>query len=120
GLSLIDVRDIIRTRNQDISGGEVTAGKRRYLLRTVGRFDDAEELARLVLLRQGDSVVRLGDVAEVRQGNARPRNLSTFNGTPVLGLQVRRQPGSNVIAIKDAMLEETEAINAEVLEPAGL
>lgn len=120
GLSLVDVRDAIRARNQDISGGEVTAGKRRYLLRTVGRFETPEALASLVLSRQNDSVVRLGDVAEVTQGRARLRGLDYFNGEPVIGMQVRRQSGSNVIDIKRAMLEEVQAINEEVLEPMGL
>ena len=120
GLSVIDVRDAIRERNQDVSGGEVTAGKRRYLLRTVGRFENAADLAALVLRRDGDSVIRLSDVAEVSRGNARVRNLDTFNGEPVLGLQVRRQTGSNVIAIKRQMLDEVEAINTELLNPAGL
>ncbi|MDO9597483.1 MAG: efflux RND transporter permease subunit [Azoarcus sp.] len=120
GLGLTDVRDAIRARNQDISGGEVTAGKRRYLLRTVGRFQNPADLADLVLRRDGDSVLRLGDVAEVRQGNARPRFVSRFNGDPRLALQVRRQPGSNVIEIKRAMLAEVAAINADVLHPAGM
>ena len=39
GLSLLDVRTAIRGRNRDRSGGEIDAGKRQYLLRTVGRFD---------------------------------------------------------------------------------
>ncbi|MDX5363126.1 MAG: efflux RND transporter permease subunit [Pseudazoarcus pumilus] len=120
GLGLTDVRDAIRARNQDISGGEVTAGKRRYLLRTVGRFQTPEDLARLVLLREGDSVVRLGDVAEVRQDNERARYVSRYNGNPRISLSVRRQPGSNVIEIKRAMLAEVEDINAEVLHPAGM
>lgn len=120
GLGLTDVRDAIRARNQDISGGEVTAGKRRYLLRTVGRFQTPADLADLVLRRDGDSVIRLGDVADVRQGNARPRFVSRVNGDPRLALQVRRQPGSNVIEIKRAMLAEVAAINADVLHPAGM
>ena len=120
GLGLTDVRDAIRARNQDISGGEVTAGKRRYLLRTVGRFQDPADLAGLVLRREGDSVLRLGEVAEVRQGHARRSFVSRFNGDPRLGLQVRRQPGSNVIEIKHAMLVEVDAINRDTLNPAGM
>lgn len=120
GLGLTDVRDAIHARNQDISGGEVSAGKRRYLLRTVGRFQTPADLAELVLRREGDSVVRLGDVAEVRHGHSRPRFVSRLNGNSRLALQVRRQPGSNVIDIKRAMLVEVAAINAEVLHPAGM
>ena len=120
GLSLLDLRDAITARNRDISGGEVDSGKRRYLLRTVGRFDDVEALERLVVQRDGDSVVRLGEVARVRQAHALLRDLSIINGQRVIGLQVRRESGSNVIQIKRAMLEEVAAINREVLEPAGL
>ncbi|MFW6379651.1 MAG: efflux RND transporter permease subunit [Guyparkeria sp.] len=120
GLTLLDLRDAIRARNQDISGGEVDAGKRRYLLRTVGRFADAEELERLVIARRGDAVTRLGDVATVVQGGSRQRSLAFTNGQKVIGLQVRRESGSNVIDIKHAMIDEVERINEEVLEPAGM
>ncbi|TDT41462.1 multidrug efflux pump subunit AcrB [Halospina denitrificans] len=120
GLGMTDVRDAIRARNQDISGGEVDAGKRRYLLRTVGRFNSAEDLESLILSRQGDAVLRLGDVASVEQGHSRIRQNSYLNGNRVISLSVRRESGSNVIAIKEDMLEEVAAINEEVLEPRGL
>ncbi|MEP1215529.1 MAG: efflux RND transporter permease subunit [Marinobacter sp.] len=120
GLSLLDLRDAITSRNRDVSGGEVDAGKRRYLLRTVGRFRDIEELRNLVVSRTGDSVIRLSDVANVRQDHSRIRELSYINGQRVLGLQVRRESGSNVIDIKREMLEEVENLNTEVLEPEGL
>jgi multidrug efflux pump subunit AcrB len=120
GLSLVDLRNAIVARNQDISGGEIDSGKRRYLLRTVGRFDDVESLEQLVVRRQGDSVVRLGEVARVQQGHSRIRELSFINGQRVIGLQVRRESGSNVIDIKRAMMDEVAAINQEVLEPAGM
>ncbi|MFO7786880.1 MAG: efflux RND transporter permease subunit [Halospina sp.] len=120
GLGLTDVRDAIRERNQDVSGGEVDAGKRRYLLRTVGRFDSREGLGELILAREGDSVIRLSDVASIRQDHSRIREESLVDGKQVIGLQVRRESGSNVIDIKNRMLEEVDAINDEVLEPEGL
>jgi multidrug efflux pump subunit AcrB len=43
-LSIGDVREAITARNRDLSGGEIESGKRRYLLRTVGRFEDLEDL----------------------------------------------------------------------------
>ncbi|GGY60171.1 efflux RND transporter permease subunit [Marinobacter zhanjiangensis] len=120
GLTLLDLRNAITSRNQDVSGGEIESGKRRYLLRTVGRFDDIEALEALVVARRGDSVIRLADVAQVSQGPSRISERSIINGQETLGLQVRRESGSNVIDIKWAMLEEVEAINRELLEPAGM
>lgn len=119
-LTLLDVRDAITSRNQDISGGEIQSGKRRYLLRTVGRFDDLESLEQLVVTRRGDSVIRLRDVATIRQGQSRISERSIINGRETIGLQVRRESGSNVIDIKRNMLDEVAAINREVLEPAGM
>ncbi len=58
GLSLGDVRQAIRSRNRDRSAGEVDAGKRQYLLRTIGRFENVEALSDLILTRRGDVVIR--------------------------------------------------------------
>ncbi|MGO3769494.1 MAG: efflux RND transporter permease subunit, partial [Vreelandella alkaliphila] len=120
GVSLTELRDAITQRNRDISGGELEAGKRRYLIRTLGRFDDAEALAQLVVARQGDSIVRLGDVAEVRQGQSRLSQLSFYNGQPGIGMDLRRESGANVIDIKYAIEEEIAAINDSILRPAGM
>jgi multidrug efflux pump subunit AcrB len=119
-LSVTDVRQAVRERNRDISGGEIESGKRRYLLRTIGRFDDVKSLENLILLRRGDSVIRLGDVAQVRLDHEEITEYSYLNGAPGINLSVRRVSGANVIAIKEAMLVEMAGINREVLQPAGM
>ena len=120
GLSPTEVRDAVRARNRDISGGDIDSGKRRYLLRTVGRAEDAADLEDLVLARRGDAVTRLRDVAEVRLDHAEIRGEAYVDGVPNITLAVRRETGSNVIAIKHAMAEEVAALNERVLAPAGL
>ena len=120
GLSVVDVRDALRERNRDVSGGELESGKRRYLLRTVGRFKDIDSLNELILVRSGDSQVRLKDVATVVLDHFPVRSLSRVNGEPVISLAVRRETGSNVIDIKYAMFDQVTQINREVLEPAGM
>jgi multidrug efflux pump subunit AcrB len=119
-ISIQDVRRAIAERNRDISGGEIESGKRRYLLRTVGRFENLQELRDLILVRRGDSLIRLGDVAEVRLDHYELSRISYTDGDPVIGLSVRRQAGSNVIAIKEKLMVEMEHINDDVLRPAGM
>ncbi len=119
-LTIAQVRDAIRQRNQDVSGGELESGKRRYLLRTIGRFSDLDDMRALILDRRGDSIIRLGDVAQLQLDHFKLSRLSYTDGKPVIGLSVRRQPGSNVIDIKQGMLEEMAALNREVLNPAGM
>ena len=57
GISLTQVRDTIRARNRDSSAGDIDSGKRRYLLRVVGRFEQLSELENLILTQQGDNQV---------------------------------------------------------------
>ncbi len=120
GLSLADVRESIRSRNRDRSGGEIESGSRQYLLRTIGRFEDLDALRELILERRGDTVIRLADVAEVRLDHFEKRSVASFNGAPNIFVMLRRESGSNVIDIKSAMMLEIAAINGELLQPAGM
>ncbi|MDF2176742.1 efflux RND transporter permease subunit [Aliiglaciecola sp. CAU 1673] len=120
GLTLNQVRSAINARNRDVSAGEVESGKRRYLLRTIGRFSDLEDIRKLILVREGDSLVRLGDVATVTLDHFKIRQASSVNGKPVISLSVRRESGSNVITIKEAMMQEVALINSELLGPRGM
>jgi multidrug efflux pump subunit AcrB len=120
GLSLTDLRNAIRSRNTDVSAGDIDSGKRRYLLRTVGRFDSLEELENLILTRRGDSITRLSDVATVQLDHAELRNLSSTNGETNIRLGLIRQTGSNVITIKESVLPMLDEINEDILAPAGL
>ena len=119
-LTIGNVANAIRERNRDVSGGEIESGKRRYLLRTVGRFDSVDDLSELIVARRGDAIIRLRDVAEIELDHFEVRNVSYFNGNPMMMMAVSREAGSNVIDIKYAAIEEVEAINAEVLNPAGM
>jgi multidrug efflux pump subunit AcrB len=120
GITLDDIRDALRARNRDASGGDLELGKRRYLLRTIGRFRDLQELEDMILARRGDSLIRLRDVAEVQMSHYELRNVSSSNGRPTMSISVDREPGSNVIDIKRALLPVVDEINAQVLGPAGM
>ena len=119
-LSLTDVRRAVAARNRDTSGGEIESGKRRYLLRTIGRFDDPEDLKELIIARRGGRTIRLEDVADVRLGHFEIYTRAYVNDRPIIFLSIRREAGSNVIAIKEAVMQEADAINREVLIPAGM
>ncbi|MGH1359873.1 MAG: efflux RND transporter permease subunit [Burkholderiaceae bacterium] len=120
GLTLTRVREVLRTRNRDFSAGDIDQGKRRYLLRTIGRFDDVQALSGLILQRRGDAITRLGDVASIVLDHAEPTERTTVNGERVLIMPVRREAGANVIQVKRALIDLMPQINREVLNPAGL
>ena len=119
-LTLDQVRRAIQQRNRDVSGGEIESGKRRYLLRTIGRFREVEDLRDVIVDHSGDALIRLGEVAEVSLGHFEIVRYSYANGNPSIGMSVRRQAGSNVIDIKREMMQTVDTLNRDVLEPAGM
>jgi len=119
-ITLSQVREAIRSRNQDVSGGDLDSGKRRYLLRTLGRFDGPDDLERLVIAERDGAYVRLEDVGHAELGYAEVRSYAYSEGRPILSFAVNRQIGSNVIEIKEAMLETVGELNRRVLNPRGL
>ncbi|GAB4125858.1 MAG: efflux RND transporter permease subunit [Wenzhouxiangellaceae bacterium] len=120
GLSPADIRAAIRGRNRDASGGDLEAGKRRYLLRTIGRFHSIAEMESLIVAVRGDTLVRLRDIAEVQLSHYELRDRSAVNGKPNISVSVNREPGSNVIDIKRDMLPAVAEINRDVLAPMGM
>ncbi|MEM0967080.1 MAG: efflux RND transporter permease subunit [Verrucomicrobiota bacterium] len=120
GLTLSDVRSALRDRNADISAGDIDEGKRRYLVRTIGRLDDPLDLPEVVLRRDGDAVTTLGEVATVELGLYEPVRRAYLDGRLAIQLFVYREVGSNVIDIKNAMAETVSEINRQILAPLDL
>lgn len=120
GISLTQVRSAIRARNSDASAGDIESGKSRYLMRVVGRFEQLDELENLIIERQGQANIRLKDVASVELDHFETRGESYYNGQRSLSLSVRRESGSNVLAIKEQLLPIVADINQQLLAQNGL
>lgn len=120
GITMQEVRNAIRDRNRDISAGDISSGKRLYLVRTIGRLQTPEELASIILRRTGDSVTRLGDVAEIELGLYEAQTVAYQDGKPSILASVSRETGSNVIDIRNQVMKVVEEINQDLLGPVGL
>ena len=59
---------------------DLDSGKRRYLLRTIGRFRDLDSLRELIVAERNGAIVRLRDVARVELDHAEPRSRSFTDG----------------------------------------
>lgn len=114
GISLAQVRDAIRARNRDASGGDLDEGNQRFLVRLTGRFDSLDSLQQLIVARQDGHLVRLADVAAVRLSHAELREHTFAETERSLTLAVKRQPGSNVLAIKQQLTTRIEQLNQQL------
>ncbi|MCW8879841.1 MAG: efflux RND transporter permease subunit [Kangiellaceae bacterium] len=120
GISLAQVRNAIRQRNKDASAGDIESGKERYLIRMIGRFKQVDELESLIISREANANIYLGDVATISLDHFETRSISYFNGERTLSMSVRRESGSNVVDIKSKMLDVVEQINKDLLQHNGL
>lgn len=120
GISLTQVRSAIRNRNKDASAGDIETEKERFLIRVIGRFDNVTELENIIIKHQDGINIRLKDVAEVILDHYETRSLSFLDGERTISLSVRRESGSNVLAIKEQMLIVVEQINSDLLQYNGL
>ena len=84
--------------NQDISGGDVSVGKRRYTLRFTGAFN-AEELGDLVLEWRDGLPVRLRDVADIEISLADRKSFVLSNGVRSIAVNAHREIGVNVLEV---------------------
>jgi len=91
GITLTQLRSAVRERNLDVSGGDLNSGKRRYLLRTVGRFKNVEELEDVIIAaRDNAKAVVISAQIEAQVEVLDPAERTEFLET--LGLE---EPGLN-------------------------
>jgi multidrug efflux pump subunit AcrB len=125
GVGLNDVLDELRTRNQDISGGRITGENSEPLIRTVGRFQDAEELNNLSFeVSSTDSTllnqrVYLRDFAQVIDGAEEQRVFVLLNGKEAVKISVQKQPDANTIDVVDDVKKRLEQLNQSGIVPEG-
>jgi hydrophobic/amphiphilic exporter-1 (mainly G- bacteria), HAE1 family len=90
GVTANDVSRALRTQNIDLPAGRAEAGSGEQPIRALGSAKTVEELANTAIGLPSGRVLRLADVADVRDGATEMRGVARFNGTPVSMFQVLR------------------------------
>jgi len=80
GLGLADVQALIAANNRNDGAGRLQEGEELLLVRSEGSLRGLDDLRALVLKREGGTIVRLGDVAELREGSVTRNGVVTRNG----------------------------------------
>jgi len=103
GLSIQQVKEAIQRQNVEIPGGRLTAGRIEEGLRTLGRIESVGAFEDLIVADLKGSPVRVRDVGTVVDGEEEPRTLSRLNGENAVSLLIRKQSGTNTVAVVDAV-----------------
>ena len=90
GVTAAEISRALRTQNIDLPAGKAESGSGEQPIRALGSAKTVEELANLPIGLPGGRVLRLADVADVRDGSTEMRGVARYNGTPVSMFQVLR------------------------------
>jgi HAE1 family hydrophobic/amphiphilic exporter-1 len=101
GLSIQQVQTALQRQNVEVPGGRLTGDGREEGLRTLGRVTEVADFETIVLAETPRGPVRVRDVAQVLDAEEEPRTLSRLDGQNAVALLVRKQSGTNTVAVVD-------------------
>ncbi|HYT49437.1 MAG TPA: efflux RND transporter permease subunit, partial [Pyrinomonadaceae bacterium] len=113
-IPITKVRDALQRQNADVPGGNVEAGKRELVLRTLGRYTDPREMENLVVANINGSPVKIRDIGRVEDGTKEQRSIARLNGTPTVTLEVRRQSGANTVEVIHNVKAQLDRVKAQL------
>ncbi|HKK56552.1 efflux RND transporter permease subunit [Marinobacter sp.] len=115
-ITVAEVEQALRTNNVELPAGSVESSTRDFTVRAQGRMSGVDEFRKLVIRRDGNELLRLGEVANVAMGVESDVSRLRFNGQTAVGLGVIRQSKSNTVAVSDLVRAELDRIR-ETLPP---
>ncbi len=114
GLTIEAIAQRVDAFNRNLQGGTIRKGTFKYALRVVGEFESLDEIGEIGLLvtPQG-GVVRLRDVAAVRDGIEERQGMTRLDGAESIGLLLRKESGANTVKVTKLVREVIGQIRAE-------
>ncbi|HEU4623844.1 MAG TPA: efflux RND transporter permease subunit [Steroidobacteraceae bacterium] len=119
-VSVSDVVNALRMQNTTAPVGRVKGALDEQSIRLVGRIESPKEFESIVVKRQGDEIVRLGQVATIEDGFAELNSYSLRNGRPNVGLSIIRSRESSTVTVGEKVRELVDEINATLPEGTKL
>ena len=113
GLTAGDVQSAIVAENTTLPGGNVKSGIKDIYVRTLGEYTSISQISETIITRIDGKPVRVKDVATVEDAYEDLNRVVNVNGNPMIRMGIRKQTGSNTVAVAGQIREEIEQINSE-------
>ncbi|MDI4659165.1 efflux RND transporter permease subunit, partial [Xanthobacter autotrophicus] len=83
-ISFRDVMTALAANNANVGAGYIERNGEQYLVRTPGQVADAADIREIVIGSRGGTPLRIGDIADVREGRELRTGAATLNGDEVV------------------------------------
>ena len=114
GIALDEVRQAIAAANVKRPKGSVADANRHWQVQANDQLERADDYRPLVIRYRNNAPVRLGDVAEVRDGVEDRYNSGFYNDKDAVLLIVNRQAGANIIETIAEIRAQLPALRAAI------
>ncbi len=124
GVTLHDVKRAVAESNQNATGGYLDEqGPKEFLVRSIGRIQNLEDLKKVVVTVRNQRPVVLAQVADVVEGAQVKRGDSSayvkndsgqFSGGPAVVLTVNKQPEADTRAVTDEIMKALKDVQASL------
>ena len=121
-LTIADVISAVESQHFETAAGQFVEDDKELRVRWLGEAASAEEVGELPILQRGGATIhgtriyRIKDVAEVEDDLSDIRRMARVDGKPAISISVRKQRGSNEVAVAEAVRNRVKEVAATLPE----
>ena len=87
----------IARSNLLVAAGSLDTGNGKFPIKVPGLYENLPNILEQPLKTFGDSVITIGDIANVRKSFREPNSIARLSGKPSIGIEVKKRNGENII-----------------------
>lgn len=99
GLTIDQIAGVLAAENINLPAGSVNKGDKELLLRTVGQFENLNDIKQTLLTLPTGNVIRLEDIATVKITTEDLTSITKLDGESAVSISVMKQSGTNTVAV---------------------
>ena len=111
-VSVAQVVQALQNQNLAAPVGRVNGELDERAIRLHGRLENPAEFENLVVAERNGQLIRLGQVANVRDATEEPRTLALYNGKESIGIDIKKSKGYSTTDVAAKVRDRIEAIEA--------
>jgi multidrug efflux pump len=100
-LTFRDIEQAISLNNMTVSGGNIDLQQMSRSIRAVGEVTNIDQIKDIILSTGSGAIIKLRDIANVRDGFHQPENFARYDGKNVVTLNVIKKSGQNLLDASD-------------------
>ncbi len=105
----------LQGENVNISAGEIASGRLDVRVRTLGQYDNVDDIMETIVAYTPGGPVRVKDVGTVVLTFEKKRSFVRSKGRESLAINAIRQTGANVMETMDGIRDRVNTINRDIL-----